>query len=323
MPRSFARRDQVRFDHRDAEPADGFPSAADRVRAFRGVRVDHPARKAARMHERNVDDGAEVPLHGANVIGGVISVRLARFREEIDDEDALAPARGKRFAHAARQRARHHAGVETARTEHDQIRRRDRVERVLRGGQRPLQRDPVDAPTRTGDRRFAVHQASVGEPADEFHAPIDGGQDPAANAEQVGGDFHRSAEVAHPLGERGEDDVADGVTAEITSAGEPMLEQLGERVLVPNERDQAVADVAGTGQVVAAADPAGASAVVTGGHDAAHVEAPRLRFEQRERSQGGRKAGPAAHRDDAQRRGARGWDGPESARNVVGTSARR
>jgi hypothetical protein len=161
------------------------------------------------------------------------------------------------------------------------------------------------------------------EPADELDAAAHGRHDAAANAEQPRGDFHCGAEVAHPLRERGEDHVPDRVTAEAAVSGETMLEHVGERVLASSERHEAVADVAGARQAVAAAEPAGASAVVAGGHDAADVDAPlRIAIEERERSQGGRQAGPTAHGDDAQRPGARRRNRPENAPHVVDPSAR-
>ena len=268
------------------------------------------------MHEGDVDDASEVPLHGADVVRCVVSVRLPRLGEQIHDQDAAAATGGERFPHSARKHAGDDAGVQAARTEHDQVCVRDRLQGAGRRGHRALQCDPVNSSARPRDGRFAADQASIGEPADELDAPIDGRKDLAANPEERAGDLDRGAEVAEPLGESGEDHVTDGVTTEAAVALEPVLEQVCQGVLASGERDEAVADVARARQPVAPADLAGASAVVARRDDPADLEVDWACVEQREAAEEGGKTGPAAHGDDAQGRSALRRDRAKSAHDL-------
>jgi hypothetical protein len=321
LPRVVARfsasREQIGLDCRDAVAGDRVAVAPDGTRTFRGVCRDEPGGDAARVHQGHVDEATEMPLYRANVIGCVVPVRLSGLGEQVHDEDAASAAGSDRFPHSVRKHARDDARVQAARPEDEQVRLRDRFQRALRCRHRPLQRDPVDPASRARDGRLPADQASVGEPADQLDAAVDGRQYPAAHSEQRAGDLHSGGEVAESLGERREHHVADGVTAEAAVPGESVLEQGGEGVLASGERDETVANVARTRQAVAAADVPGASAVIAGRDDPADLEAGPPRLEQGEAAEEGGKTGPAAHGDDAQGCCALHGDRAKSAHDLV------
>ena len=113
----------------------------------------------------------------------------------------------------------------------------------------------------------------IGELGVEAHVLQGRGQDAAADVQDVGGFDHGLLETAGDLGESGDEEIAERVAVELRSdAVEAVLEEPGDQGLVVGERDQTVADIAWSGNIVGGADLAGTAAVVGNGHDRGDVE---------------------------------------------------
>jgi hypothetical protein len=82
----------------------------------------------------------------------------------------------------------------------------------------------------------------------------------------VGGGLYGCGEVSGDAGEGGEEEVAEGVAFE-GAAGEAVLEETREEVLVFGEGDETGADIAGRREVKVFAEAAGGAAVVGDGDD--------------------------------------------------------
>src|SRR4029453_19564297 len=84
--------------------------------------------------------------------------------------------------------------------------------------------------------------------------------DPAAEREHARRARHGPGEVLLELGEGGQDEIAETVTGDLTLPGEAEVEQVRHRRIASGERDQAVPDVGGGGNLVGGTGPSGAPA---------------------------------------------------------------
>ena len=173
------------------------------------------------------------------------SIGFPRLGHQIADVKAgrLAPAdRLHQFGH---QQVGQERGVETARTQHNQIGMGDRLQGAGQGG--GASRRAAQPHDRTGgiaDLGFPFNAFPVFELRPEAHIRIGGwhhltlhGQHPAAGRD-------RRFQVAGDGREGRKKEVAKTVTLQPTACLEAVLEQSGEQGLLPGQGCQAVADIA-------------------------------------------------------------------------------
>ena len=219
------------------------------------------------MYQRRVDHGPDVPLEGADVIGGVVAVGFTRLREQIDHEDPHPAAGCERRPHSLAQQAGDHARVEAAGTEHHQVGVGDGVQRLGGRRNRASQPQAVHAPAGSSDCALALHPAAVRKLRDQIDTPARCREDPPLRSKDPRRFLDCRGETAQPLRERGKHQVPDGVAPDPADSGKPVLEDPRQRTCAGSERYQAVADVPGARKPIEAAKLARAAAVVAGGHD--------------------------------------------------------
>ncbi len=120
-----------------------------------------------------------------------------------------------------------------------------------------------------------------------------GGEHLAADPQHAPGFEHASVEAPGHAGQRGDEQVAEGVPLQIAAVHESILEELREQVLVIREGGQAVAHIARRRKAEVATQSTGRTAVVGDGHDGGQVGRVFL-----EASQQRRQAIAAAEGDD-------------------------
>ena len=104
------------------------------------------------------------------------------------------------------------------------------------------------------------------------HVGGGGGIDPAADVEHFGGLAHGILEVAHDVGEGGQEEIAEAVPVETAARLETILEQARHQAGVLGKGHHAVADVARAADVEVAPQPAGTAAIVGDGDDGGDVD---------------------------------------------------
>ncbi len=184
------------------------------------------------VHQHRVNYRAEVTLDRANVIGGIVAVRLARLREQVQHQYAPAATGSERRPHSFPEQACDHAGVQAPGTEDDEVRLGHRFERGSCCAHRPVQAQSSDPTLGGGNGRFTPDDAAIRELRHQIDAPNGRRKDVALRAEQPRRGLHRGIEVAEALGQGREDQVADRVPPETSGTGEAMLEDAGEWVLL-------------------------------------------------------------------------------------------
>ena len=128
----------------------------------------------------------------------------------------------------------------------------------------------TSSPRSDAHRRGAPHLPAAAptlEPRLETHIGKRGGHDLAADGQHFARETHGPAEVARQMGKRGEKQVAQAVTLQSMSGGEPVLEKPGHQLFVFGQGHHAVADVARRNHVQLRPQPARAAAVVGSGDD--------------------------------------------------------
>lgn len=114
--------------------------------------------------------------------------------------------------------------------------------------------------------------SAVGERGDEVDVRKRGRKDAAANGKDFSGDTNGFGEIAGDMGESGEEEIAEVVTAQTATGVETILEELGEEGFVLGESDHAVADIAGREHAVFPTQAARAAAVIGNGNDGGEID---------------------------------------------------
>ena len=130
------------------------------------------------------------------------------------------------------------------------------------------QHDAVDRRLLVLDIRLAVDHRTVDQLGVEADIRHRRREHPAPDVEHVGRLDHRLLEAAGDLRQRRDEEVAQGVAVELRAGfAEAVLKQPGDERFVVGQRDETVPNIAGRGDVVVAANPARAAAVVGDGDD--------------------------------------------------------
>jgi hypothetical protein len=265
------RPEQVRLEDRHAEPSERGAVVRDCPGSLGGIGRHQTWGKRSRMHQRRVDDGPDVALERAHMIGGVVAVGFTRLREQIDDQHTQPAARCERRAHPLAQQAGDHARIEAAGTEHDEVGVGNGVQRL--GGRRHGASQPqaVYAPACGSDGGLAAHHTTVRKLRDQIDAPPRCREDVSLRSEESRRFLNCRGETAQPLRESGEDQIPDGMASDSADSREPVLEDPREWICAGRERHQAVANVARARKPIEAAQLARAPAVVAGRHDCGNL----------------------------------------------------
>jgi hypothetical protein len=151
------------------------------------------------MHQRRVDDGPDVALEGAHVVGGVVAVGFTRLREQIDHQHPQPAAGCERRAHSLAQQAGDHARIQAAGTEHDEVGVGDGIHRL--GGCRHGASQPqaVYPPAGGSDGGLAAHHTTVPKLRDQIDAPPRCREDASLSSEEPRRFLNRRGETAQPL----------------------------------------------------------------------------------------------------------------------------
>jgi hypothetical protein len=128
----------------------------------------------------------------------------------------------------------------------------------------------VDAELAARDVGFAAYEGAVFHAGGEGDVRDGGGVDAASGGEDLRGGLDGLGEISSDVGERGEEEVSEGVAFEIAVL-KAILKEAGEEVLIFGERDHAVADVSGRQHFEIFAETAGGATVVRDGDDSGEV----------------------------------------------------
>ena len=157
--------DHVRVHDPRAEFAQRVFVQRHRQLAFFGIDVE----EFARQFVVDDDDVAQTRtgsiVERADVRRGRVAVGLAGLRHDVTDVDLDRVRRFDLACDAVDQQVGHDRGVERAGAEHDRVCLPDGSDHfVERRGERRIEKDPLDRPTRERNVRFALDDAAVGEP---------------------------------------------------------------------------------------------------------------------------------------------------------------
>jgi len=268
----FAFVDEVAGDGFNAERADAVKVGFDGELAFTGI-----LREGFGLDGCGVDEGVvEYPRAGVvenffDVLGGGEAEGLVGLGHEVADVDAGGGTGGEGFGDAAYEEIGDQRGVERAGAEGDEIGVGDGFEsfgkRLGIGGR---EHEFGDGFFRGCDAGFAVDDGAIVHAGGESGVGGGGGVDAAAGGEDLRRSLDGGGEVPGDSSERGEEEIAEAVTFEIARA-EAVLEELGEKMLVLGEGDEAVAEVAGRRQMQVFAETARRATVVGDGDDGGEV----------------------------------------------------
>ena len=213
-------------------------------------------------------------LQGKDVVGQVVSLRLARLRGHVArvQPDRRREADGSRYL--GQQKARHDARVEAAGPNDDQVGLLDGMPGVVScsdvGGGQP---DPVDSGG-SGDLRLARDLRPVAQPRVQRHRRGGRRNDLTSNRENAVHLADALLEVV-PLNRRHgrQEQVADGVPAQarFPVTGESVLQELAHQWLGVRQRDDAVANVPDGRDPQLLAQTPGRTAVVCDRHHGGDV----------------------------------------------------
>ena len=265
--------DEVAGDGLDAQGADAVEIGDDGLLALGGVLGEEHGGNGGRVDEGVVEDAliAGVLVDFFDVLGGGEADGLVGLGHEVADEDAGGAGFGDGLGDAVDEEIGDERGVEGAGAEGDEVGLGDGLEGFREGvGRDWLEHELDDALAAGGDIGFAVDEGTVVHAGDERDIGIGGWEDAPAGGENLRRHLDGLGEISGDVGERGDEEVAEAVAAELALL-EAVLEELGEEVLVFGEGDHAVAEVAGGEHVEVFAETAGGAAVVGDGDDGGEV----------------------------------------------------
>ena len=264
--------DEVAGDGFDAECADAVEVGFDGGLAFERVFFEQGGGDGGGVDDGVVEDAlAGVVVEDFYVLAGGKAEALVGLGHEVADVDAACGRGGEGLWNAVHEQVGDERGVEGAGAEGDEVSGGDGGdgfgERRRIGG---VEHELVDAARAGGDAGFAVDDGAIVHACGEGDVGVGGGIDVSAGGEDLRGHVNGLCEVSSDVGEGGDEEIAEGVAAELTLI-ETELEEAGEEVLVFGEGDHAVADVAGGEHVEVVAEPAGGASVIGDGDDGGEV----------------------------------------------------
>lgn len=266
----------------NAEGANAVEIGFDGALAFAGVALENHGRDRRGVDKGVVEDrvptvalavcgGSAVLQDLFDVLGGGEPEGLVGLGHEIADVDARGLGGGDGLGDAADEEVGDERGVERTGAEGDEVGVGDGGERFGQGlGACGVEHELVNAEVAFGDVGLAAHNGAVFHEGGEGDVGRGGRIDAAPGGEDLGGGLNGLGEVAGDVGERGEEEIAEGVAFEV-ALFEAVLEEAGEEVLVFGEGDHAVTDVAGRKHLEVFAEAAGGAAVVCDRDDRGEV----------------------------------------------------
>ena len=264
--------DEVAGDGFYSEGADAVEVGFDGGLAFERILFEQGGGDGGGVDEGVVEDSlAGVVVEDFDVLAGGEAEALVGLGHEVADVDAACGGGGEGLGDALDEQVGDERGVEGAGAESDEVGGGDGVEGLWEGrGVGGVKHELVDAAGAGGDAGFAVDDGIVIHAGGESDVGVGGGVDVSAGGEDLGGHLYGLGEVSGDVGEGGDEEVAEGVAAEVALI-ETELEEAGEEMLVFGEGDHTVADVAGGEHVEVVAEAAGGTTVISDGDDGGEV----------------------------------------------------
>jgi len=259
---------EVAGDRFDAEGTNAVEVGLDGHLGFAGVLGERGREDGRGVDEGVVEDFVTGVVEDLfDVLRGREAERFVGLSHEIADEDARGAGGGEGFGNSADEKIGDERGVEGAGAEGDQIGGGDGFERLgKRGGVCGREHEFSNSLAAGGDAGFALDERAIFHARGERGVGGGGGEDAAADGENLRGELHGLREISGDAGESGDEEIAEVVTLEV-SLGESVLEELREEVLILRKRDHTVADIAGREHVEFFAESARRATIVRDGDD--------------------------------------------------------
>ena len=285
----------------------------------------HRGHQTMDVHDRRRIGEHDIRHQRRSVPGQHLQVRLgrealglARLRGQVQRDEPAGRGRLQRLQQLRHQQVRQHAGEPRAGTQHHPVGLVDGLHRFAAG--RRVVRLQVQRDHRSGgagDRHLTDHpghlRRSVGvrpeHVGDHHQRDRTGRQHPPGHAEQPADQLQCLHRVVGDLGDAGQQQVADGMAAERTAAGEPVLQDLlpgPAPVVLASQGGECHPQVAGREGTELVPEPTAGAPVVSDRHDRGEV-----RGDPAQGPQGGPQAVPATEGDHP-------WPVSRGARRGVG-----
>jgi hypothetical protein len=250
------------------------------------------------------------PWSSRTLIGRQVAAGLGLHGPQVGHEDPPGPPPGDGPGQVRHHRRGQEAGVERPGAEHHLVGHRHRLHRLHRGrrpdrpvacggpgacgrpaayvrpgaGGRPVRACAVEPETLdgliAGRHLDLAHHLSTVDRGHQVHRPGGGGQHPTLHLQEQGDVLEGGGEVAADLGQGGDDQVAEGVPAELP-VGEAVLEGLRPHRVGVGQRAQAAAEVARRRDAGDLPQPPARPAVVGHRHHRGHLSGVPPRRSQR------------------------------------------
>jgi hypothetical protein len=218
------------------------------------------------------DAAACVGLDGAKMVAERVARGFAGLGHKVGNINAGSSGAGNGVSNLRNKEIGDDAGVERTGAHEDEVGLMDSFDCVgKRVDATRVQRDFANGNLTARDTSLALDTFAVGEGRDQMNVRKCGGEDAAADGENLAGDADGFDKVTGHMGEGGKEEITEIVSGETTAGVKAILKETAEQGFVLGERDHAIADVAGGEHAIFAAEAAGAATVIGDGDDGGKI----------------------------------------------------